>query len=104
MVFISDEWIYLILCKMNITADGTNHAPQDAFLSRLMETGATERSSIDNCPNQIDEDRDTAPEETKKIIWNIVAAVENLWGTKDGLHVALLSKLQEAGKSFNGKC
>ncbi|KAL5798900.1 hypothetical protein ACOSQ2_003720 [Xanthoceras sorbifolium] len=78
---------------------GNPHPPEDVFLSRLMETGATERSSADDCPNRMEEDREIASVKTKNILRNIVAAIDNLWHLKDGLHAAALMKLPE-----NGSC
>lgn len=78
----------------------TPHPSHDAFLSRLMETGATESSSADNCPNQMEEDRETGIPRTKNIVSNILAAVDNLWHLKDGLYAAVLKDLQDGGKYF----
>ncbi|KAH9733319.1 E3 ubiquitin-protein ligase BRE1-like 1 [Citrus sinensis] len=75
----------------------TPHPSHDAFLSRLMETGATESSSADNCPNQMEEDRETGIPRTKNIVSNILAAVDNLWHLKDGLYAAVLKDLQDGG-------
>ncbi|KAH9788555.1 E3 ubiquitin-protein ligase BRE1-like 1 [Citrus sinensis] len=75
----------------------TPHPSHDAFLSRLMETGATESSSADNCPNQMEEDRETGIPRTKNIVSNILAAVDNLWHLKGGLYAAVLKDLQDGG-------
>lgn len=72
---------------------------KDAFLSRLIETGATESSSTNDCSNQMEEERETVSERTKNILLNIVAAVDNLWYLKDGLLTAVLKELPEDGKS-----
>lgn len=82
---------------ISIIEDVTPHPSHDAFLSRLMETGATESSSADNCPNQMEEDRETGIPRTKNIVSNILAAVDNLWHLKDGLYAAVLKELQDGG-------
>ena len=72
---------------------------KDAFLSRLIETGATESSSMNDCPNQMEEERESASERTKNILLNIVVATDSLWHLKDGLLTAVLKELPEDGKS-----
>ncbi|GMI98274.1 REDUCED DORMANCY 4, histone mono-ubiquitination 1 [Hibiscus trionum] len=68
------------------TEDGVLSPTKDAFLSRLIETGATESSSSNNCPAQMKEDREqTASEKTGNILHNIVVAINDLWCLKDGL-------------------
>lgn len=44
-------------------------------------------------------DRQKAYEKTKNILSNLVAAVDNLWFLKDGIHAAVLKNLSEDGKS-----
>lgn len=73
---------------------------KDAFLSRLIETGATESSSTNDCSNQMEEERETVSERTKNILLNIVAAVDNLWYLKDGLLTAVLKELPEDGSCW----
>lgn len=73
-------------------SDETRYAAEDAFLSRLMETGATESSSSDNCPSQMEEDRETASEKTRNILCNILVAVNSLCHLKDGLYAAVLKE------------
>ncbi|GMI74091.1 REDUCED DORMANCY 4, histone mono-ubiquitination 1 [Hibiscus trionum] len=78
--------------------DGPPCLTDDAFLSRLMETGATESSSSNNCPEQIKEDREhTASEKTGNILHNIIVAIDDLWCLKDGLYVAVRKELQNDG-------
>lgn len=72
---------------------------QEAFLSRLTETGATESSSTYDLSNQMEVDREIACENIKKIVHNLVAAIDNLWNLKDGVRIALSKKLSEDGKS-----
>ncbi|GMI80790.1 hypothetical protein HRI_001748300 [Hibiscus trionum] len=78
--------------------DGPPCLTDDAFLSRLMETGATESSSSNNFPEQIKEDREhTASEKTGNILHNIIVAIDDLWCLKDGLYVAVRKELQNDG-------
>lgn len=78
---------------------GASSSFEDVFLSRLLETGATECSSVSNIPNQIDEDRRTAAERTKNILCNIVDAINGLWSLKDGLSATALKELPEDGET-----
>ncbi|KAL9385692.1 hypothetical protein Peur_022702 [Populus x canadensis] len=78
-----------------ITRDGGSSSLKDAFLSRLMETGATESSSASNCPDQMEVDRETAFEKNKSIVHNLVATINGLWYLKDGLRAAVLKQLTE---------
>ncbi|KAH7519670.1 E3 ubiquitin-protein ligase BRE1-like 1 [Ziziphus jujuba] len=70
---------------------------QEAFLSRLTETGATESSSTYDLPNQMEVDREPACEKTKKIMHNLAAAIDNLWHLKDGVYIELVKKTSEDG-------
>ena len=83
---------------MHCYVDGAPSLTEDAFLSRLMETGATESSSSNNCPEQIKEDRKhTASEKTRNILHNIVVSIDDLWCLKDGLYAAVRKELQNDG-------
>lgn len=84
---------------LNCLSDGISSTFKDAFLSRLVETGATENSSTFDCTNHMKEDRETALEKTRDILRNIVAAVDNVWFRKDGLPSAVLKELPEDGKN-----
>ncbi|XP_059451247.1 E3 ubiquitin-protein ligase BRE1-like 1 isoform X1 [Corylus avellana] len=77
--------------------DGVSSTFKDAFLSRLVETGATENSSTYDSTNHMKEDKETAFEKTRDILRNIVAAVDNLWYLKDGLPAAVSKELPEDG-------
>ncbi|KAJ4727229.1 E3 ubiquitin protein ligase [Melia azedarach] len=88
----------------SIRKDGTPYPSHDDFLSRLMETGATESSSTNNCPNQMEEDRESASEKTKNILRNVVTAVDNLWHLKNGLYAAALKELPHDGSSRQKSC
>lgn len=78
--------------------DCSSSTVQDVFLSRLMQTGATESSSTYRFANQMEEHNEITAEKAKSILKNIVTATNNLWCMKDGLHTALLKKLPGDGK------
>ncbi|KAH1108652.1 hypothetical protein J1N35_012420 [Gossypium stocksii] len=78
--------------------DGPPSYTENAFLSRLMETGATESSSSNNCTEQIKEDREhTVSAKTGNILHNIIVAIDDLWCLKDGLYAAVQKELQNDG-------
>ncbi|XP_039034317.1 E3 ubiquitin-protein ligase BRE1-like 1 isoform X1 [Hibiscus syriacus] len=78
--------------------DGPPFLTEDDFLSRFMETGATESSSSNNCPEHIKEDRENkASEKTRNILHNIIVAIDDLWCLKDGLYAAVQKELQNDG-------
>ncbi|KAG6784625.1 hypothetical protein POTOM_010323 [Populus tomentosa] len=78
-----------------VTKDESSSFLKEAFLSRLMETGATESSSSNNCPDQMEVDIETAFEKNKNVVHNIVDTINGLWHLKDGLHAAVLKQLPE---------
>ncbi|XP_062098702.1 pyruvate kinase isozyme G, chloroplastic-like isoform X2 [Humulus lupulus] len=84
---------------MSIVEDESESTFHEAFLSRLTETGARESSSLCDLPKQMEGDQQRASEQTKNILSNLVAAVDNLWYLKDGIHTVVLKKLSE-----NGSC
>ncbi|KHN15380.1 E3 ubiquitin-protein ligase BRE1-like 1 isoform X1 [Glycine soja] len=77
----------------SIMEDGSPSTVQDVFLSRLMQTDATECASTYNFANQMEEHREITTEKAKSILKNMVTAVNNLWVLMDGLHTAFLKKL-----------
>ncbi|XP_012473319.1 E3 ubiquitin-protein ligase BRE1-like 1 isoform X1 [Gossypium raimondii] len=78
--------------------DGPPSYTENAFLSRLMETGATESSSSNNCTEQIKEDREhTVSAKSGNILNNIIVAIDDLWCLKDGLYAAVRKELQNDG-------
>ncbi|MFQ6654271.1 hypothetical protein Gotur_025332 [Gossypium turneri] len=78
--------------------DGPPSYTENAFLSRLMETGATESSSSNNCTEQIKEDREhTVSAKTGNILNNIIVAIDDLWCLKDELYAAVRKELQNDG-------
>ncbi|GMI85933.1 REDUCED DORMANCY 4, histone mono-ubiquitination 1 [Hibiscus trionum] len=83
-------------CASN-TKDEPLSPTEDAFLSRLMETGATESSSSDN-GEQIKEDREqTASRNTRNILSNIIVSINDIWCLKDGLYAAVRKELLDYG-------
>lgn len=78
--------------------DGSPSTVQDVFLSRLLQTGATESSSTYNSANHMEEHREITSEKAKSILKNIVTTINNFWRVKDGLHTAVLKKLPGDGK------
>ncbi|KAG5088186.1 hypothetical protein JHK86_000798 [Glycine max] len=82
-------------CRLRREAlqNGSPSTVQDVFLSRLMQTDATECASSYNFANQMEEHREITIEKAKSILKNMVTAVNNLWVLMDGLHTALLKKL-----------
>ncbi|XP_022145595.1 E3 ubiquitin-protein ligase BRE1-like 1 [Momordica charantia] len=76
-------------------ADGSSSSFEDAVLSRLAETGATQSSSTYGSSKQMEEETESPCEKTKTIERNIETSIENLWYLKDGLHAALLNELPE---------
>lgn len=75
--------------KNALTAVGEviSNTTEDTFLSRLVETGATESCSTNNLNslNQMEEDRQPSREKTQNILCNIVAAISDMWSLKDRL-------------------
>ncbi|KAG8653709.1 E3 ubiquitin-protein ligase BRE1-like 1 isoform X1 [Manihot esculenta] len=78
--------------RLSITEDGVSSSFEEAFLSRLVETGATETSSANDCLNSMKEDEENASEKIKNILFNIVAAINGIWQQKDGLHANKISE------------
>ncbi|XP_022944813.1 E3 ubiquitin-protein ligase BRE1-like 1 [Cucurbita moschata] len=74
-------------------ADGSSSSFEDAVLSRLAETGATQSSSTYSSSKHIEQEAESPCEKTNIIKQNIDAAIENLWYLKDGLHATLLNEL-----------
>lgn len=84
---------------LNFLSDG-NSCLQDAFLNRLIETGATESCSTNDFLDPMEEDRSTVSGKTKNILSDIVHSINGLWRLKDGLYNAVLEALPENGKSL----
>ncbi|XP_061355965.1 E3 ubiquitin-protein ligase BRE1-like 1 [Gastrolobium bilobum] len=75
--------------------DGSSSTVQDVFLSRLLQTGATESSSTCNFANQMEQHRENTTEKAKCVLKNIVTAINDFWCLKDALHTAVLKKLPD---------
>ncbi|XP_051134328.1 E3 ubiquitin-protein ligase BRE1-like 1 [Andrographis paniculata] len=71
--------------------DGGNSPQEDALLSRVLETGATESSSPSTSVNTIEEDRKI--EWPNKTLHNIVSSFDELNGLKHRLHNASLKAI-----------
>ncbi|KAL1314887.1 hypothetical protein HN51_041699 [Arachis hypogaea] len=76
-----------------VASDDSPSTVHDVFLSRLMQTGATESSSTYNCANQVEEQRQLNSEKEQSILKNVVTTIHKFWRLKDGLHTAVLKKL-----------
>lgn len=88
--------LWNVFCNENVLIFlpvGSRSTVEDDLLRRLEQTGATESSSTYSWANQMVEQRQATVEKAKCIMQNIVAAINNLWCLKDGLHAAVLTKL-----------
>ncbi|KDP28843.1 hypothetical protein JCGZ_14614 [Jatropha curcas] len=81
--------------RLSIAEDGVSSSFEDAFLSRLVENGATETCSVHNINDQMEEEKEKAFEKIKDISCNIVAAINGLWHIKDGLHAVVLKEMSD---------
>ncbi|KAI3743766.1 hypothetical protein L1987_56832 [Smallanthus sonchifolius] len=78
------------------TGDNESLSPEDVFLYRFIEKGATESSSANNnIPNQLQECRDSTSNKIHNTLHNMVHAINSLWGLKDGLYSEAIKKLPE---------
>ncbi|CAJ2669904.1 unnamed protein product [Trifolium pratense] len=77
------------------SSNGSSSTVQDVFLSRLLQTGATENSSSNHFANEMEQHRETTAEKVKSILNNILTSSNNFHCLKDGFHTALLQKLRE---------
>jgi len=69
-------------------------------MSRLLETGATERCSDVPHPIHMDEDVQTSQVTTKIILQNIVMSINCLWHVNDEAVSALCMTLADDGRTF----
>ncbi|XP_052887794.1 E3 ubiquitin-protein ligase BRE1-like 1 isoform X3 [Gossypium arboreum] len=89
--------LYLLRRLLWHHVDEAPSPTEDAFLSRLMETGATESSFSDNL-EQIKEDQEqAASEKTRNILHNIVVSINDLWCMKEGLYAAVRKEHPDYG-------
>ncbi|CAN8286415.1 unnamed protein product [Cochlearia groenlandica] len=72
--------------------DGSSPALKDEFVSRLLETGATESSSSNICSNGIEENKGNASRQLTQTLYNLVAATSDLRSLKDELYTSVLKK------------
>ncbi|XP_045796985.1 E3 ubiquitin-protein ligase BRE1-like 1 isoform X5 [Trifolium pratense] len=77
------------------SSNGSSSTVQDVFLSRLLQTGATENSSSNHFANEMEQHREMTAEKVKSILNNILTSSNNFHCLKDGFHTALLQKLRE---------
>lgn len=69
---------------------------EDDFLSRLVETGATESCSA-TCPDKVEVGGQTDRGRTDNILYNLLTAINCLWYLNDSIHSAVLKSLPEDG-------
>ncbi|XP_043715889.1 E3 ubiquitin-protein ligase BRE1-like 1 isoform X2 [Telopea speciosissima] len=77
------------------SSDGASSPAEDAFLERLLETGATDSCSANDSPNHFEDYKQISSVKTTNILRNIVAAINDLWFFKDGISGALLEAFAE---------
>ncbi|KAL2460873.1 E3 ubiquitin-protein ligase BRE1-like 1 [Abeliophyllum distichum] len=82
-----------------LVKDDGGSPSEKAFLSRLLETGATESSSAGTTTNLTEEDRQIVVEKTKIILHNTVNTCEDLSCLKSSLSTACFSSLLSDGWS-----
>ncbi|KVH97077.1 Zinc finger, RING/FYVE/PHD-type [Cynara cardunculus var. scolymus] len=75
--------------------DNASLPPEDVFLHRLLEKGATESSSANSIPSQVQECREISGNKVQNTFRNIVHAIDCLWGLKDGLYAESIKQLPE---------
>lgn len=96
------QFCFSYLFVITLLLDGSFYACEDSFLSRLLQTGATESSSaVNNVTQTEDEHKQMDDEKMMKILQNIVATVDDIWQMKDKLCAAVLKVLPEDGKKFS---
>lgn len=82
--------------------DDGDSPPEDALLSRLLETGATESSSTSTVVSPTEDDRKVGGEKAYKseaILQNIVASFDNLNNLKCRLYTASLEAVSSSGQN-----
>ncbi|KAG8391552.1 hypothetical protein BUALT_Bualt01G0199500 [Buddleja alternifolia] len=90
--------------ESHLVRDDGDFPPEDALLSRLLETGATESSSASTIANLTEEDKKMDGEKTtktKNILRTIVASFDDLNDLKNKLYTASLKALSSKGQSQN---
>ncbi|CAA0820391.1 E3 ubiquitin-protein ligase BRE1-like 1 [Striga hermonthica] len=87
--------------ECHLFKDDGESAPEDALLSRLLETGATESSSASTTANSTEEGRNIGggnTMKTKNILHNIVASLDDLNSLKHGLYAASQKAISSNGQ------
>ncbi|KAJ4952890.1 hypothetical protein NE237_029722 [Protea cynaroides] len=77
------------------SSDGASSPAEDAFVERLLETGATDSCSANDSLNHSEDDLQISCMKTTNIVRNIVAAISDLCLYKDRLSGALLEAFLE---------
>ncbi|XP_042511746.1 E3 ubiquitin-protein ligase BRE1-like 1 [Macadamia integrifolia] len=85
------------------SSDGASSPAEDAFLERLLETGATDSCSANDSLNHFEDDKQISCMKTTNILRNIVVAVNDLWYFKNGISGALLEAFSEDELSRHGR-
>uniref|UniRef100_A0A1J3ITI9 E3 ubiquitin protein ligase n=1 Tax=Noccaea caerulescens TaxID=107243 RepID=A0A1J3ITI9_NOCCA len=70
--------------------DGSSLAHKDDFINRLLETGATESSSSNNCSNRMEENSVNTSSQLTQTLYNLVATTNDLRCLKDELYPTVL--------------
>ncbi|GAB2224302.1 hypothetical protein Drorol1_Dr00005055 [Drosera rotundifolia] len=83
--------------RTSVVDDDVLSSADAVFLSRLMETGATECSSVNEAPQHMIEKQDLGRKKCSSILDNIVASVDEIWCLKDGLYSSLSMAIPENG-------
>lgn len=81
--------------------------PEGAFLSRLLETGATESSSGNQTANLIEGCRQIDfqnMEKAENVMSNVLASLNDLNSLKNKVHAASLKATSSFGKIIRGTC
>ncbi|KAJ8749049.1 hypothetical protein K2173_013493 [Erythroxylum novogranatense] len=88
-----DSTVDKAIKPLPVPRDGARSPVEDAFLSRLIETGATECSSPSYCINEMEKDGETTTLKVKNILSNVIADINGLWLLKSGLCATALKEL-----------
>ncbi|XP_058084493.1 E3 ubiquitin-protein ligase BRE1-like 1 isoform X2 [Magnolia sinica] len=75
--------------------DGVSSPPEDTFMCRLLQTGATDSCSANGSADLMEIDIQTSCASTKSILQNIVVAINDLWCANDGVTAPLLAVLPD---------
>ncbi|XP_071736096.1 E3 ubiquitin-protein ligase BRE1-like 1 [Rutidosis leptorrhynchoides] len=76
--------------------DNTSLPPEDVFLHRLLEQGATDSSSANNiASSQHQKCRESTENNLQNTFRNIVHAIDTLWSLEDGLYTEAIKKIPD---------